>query len=279
MSHPHEQLAEYVDGALDASGRAEVEAHLASCGVCRAEVASATSARQTLRGLPEVEPPPGTTMTVLREARETRTPQRLARPLRIAAAVVLLAGAAAGGIYAYGQLGEGAREPAPAADGGDAAERETEEPAAAPEEGSADQDARSGRVEALFSGPYPQVRRTGTEHTPDSIVSLAEDLRDEAREQLEAGFPQDAFAFYEAFPVASFQPAAREALACAGQGLEPERSVAPFVIEDASWEGRPAWVVSYLQGPEPAAAFDRVQILVVNREECALAHFAQQRLD
>ncbi|HEX6262530.1 MAG TPA: hypothetical protein VF097_06745, partial [Actinomycetota bacterium] len=239
----------------------------------------ATSARQTLRGLPEVEPPPGTTMAVLREAREARTPSRWARPLRVAAVVILLAGAAAGGIYVYGQLGESGGETAPAGDGGDAAQPEIEAPAAAPEEGSADQDAQSGRAEALFGGVYPQVRRTGTEHTPDSIVALAEDLRDEALEHLEAGFPPDAFAFYEAFPVASFQPAARDALACAGQGLEPERSVAPYVIEDASWGGRPAWVVSYLQGPEPAAAFDRVQILVVDRESCILAHFAQQRLD
>ena len=273
MTHPDELLAEYVEGALPARERAQVEAHLEGCPTCRAEVADAAEARSALRALPEMDEPPGVTMAVLREARERKAAPRWGTPLRVAAAVVLIAGLAGGGIYVYGQLEEGG-DAASTADGADA------EPEAGPEaDAPADVDEQAeGERAAAASVSYPLVRRTGIDHDPESVVSLAADLRDEAGEALDAGLPADAFAFYEAFPVDSFPRVAREALVCAGQGLEPERSVVPFVIEDAAWDGEPAWVVSYLQGPEPTTPYDRVQILVVHREECRVLHFAQQRL-
>lgn len=271
MTHPEELLAEYVEGALAPRARAEVEAHLEACSTCRAEVAEAAEARSALRNLAEVEEPQGIALDVLREARERRTAPRWGAPLRVAAAVVLIAGLAGGGIYVYGQLDQGGGDAASSADGAEA-EPEAEEPADAGEEQAEGERARAAGIS------YPQVRRTGTDHDPASVVVLAASLRDEAEEALAAGLPADAFAFYEAFPVDSFPRAAREALICAGQGLEPERSVVPFVIEDAAWDGEPAWVVSYLQGPEPTTPYDRVQILVVHREECGFLHFAEQRL-
>jgi hypothetical protein len=273
VTHPDELLAEYVEGALAPQDRAEVQAHLEGCAPCRAEVADATEARASLRALPEVQEPPGVTLAVLREARERKAAPRWGAPLRVAAAVILIAGMAGGGIYVYGQLD---RDGDAASTAGDGDEAGPDAGAPPPEADEAPEDARSEGAAASLS--YPEVRRTGTDHDPESIVALAGSLRDEAEEALDAGLPADAFAFYETFPVDSFPRPAREALICAGQGLEPERSVVPFVIEQAAWDGEPAWVVSYLQGPDPSATYDRVQILVVHREECRVLHFAQQRL-
>jgi len=52
VTHPVEQLAPYVDGALDPAERAGVETHLASCSACREEVRLATRGRDMLRTVP-----------------------------------------------------------------------------------------------------------------------------------------------------------------------------------------------------------------------------------
>jgi hypothetical protein len=52
MTHPEDRLADYVDGSLTPEERSVVDAHLASCEVCREEVALATTAFRSLRALP-----------------------------------------------------------------------------------------------------------------------------------------------------------------------------------------------------------------------------------
>ena len=59
MTHPEELLAPYVDGTASPEERAAVDAHVATCASCRAEIAAATAARAALRRLPVVEAPPG----------------------------------------------------------------------------------------------------------------------------------------------------------------------------------------------------------------------------
>lgn len=58
-THPHDALADYVDGTLDTDVRATVETHLTSCATCAAEVQRATTARAALRDLPDLDPPAG----------------------------------------------------------------------------------------------------------------------------------------------------------------------------------------------------------------------------
>jgi len=59
MKHPsEEQLADYVDGALDLADRAAVESHLAFCQTCRSDVEAAGAARTALVGMPSVPAPP-----------------------------------------------------------------------------------------------------------------------------------------------------------------------------------------------------------------------------
>ena len=57
MNHPHDLLADLVDGALDADRRAGVEAHLDTCEDCRADLAAATTGRDAARSLDPVPAP------------------------------------------------------------------------------------------------------------------------------------------------------------------------------------------------------------------------------
>jgi anti-sigma factor RsiW len=57
MNHPDELLAAFVDGTASLPERAEVEAHLSFCPVCREEIELARGARASLRLLAEVEAP------------------------------------------------------------------------------------------------------------------------------------------------------------------------------------------------------------------------------
>ena len=59
MNHPpDEQLADYVDGAVDLSDRAAIESHLAFCQTCRSDVEAARAAQTALVGMPSVPAPP-----------------------------------------------------------------------------------------------------------------------------------------------------------------------------------------------------------------------------
>lgn len=96
MTHPEELLAPYVDGALDASERAAVEAHLAGCAHCRQEVELARRAVEALGALGEEPVPLGVTAPVLARARRRAEPAWRSRRWAVglaAAAVLALAGA------------------------------------------------------------------------------------------------------------------------------------------------------------------------------------------
>ncbi len=58
MCQEYDQLGDYVDGALDAAGRASLEAHLATCEGCRALVADFQAIRRAARDLEPLVPPP-----------------------------------------------------------------------------------------------------------------------------------------------------------------------------------------------------------------------------
>jgi len=100
MTHPDELLAEYVDGALSAEGRAQAEEHLAGCARCREEVALSRHAVAQLGRLSDRPAPAGVASAAVQESRRTRRPAAAAAraprwyrlaPVAAAAAVVLLA--------------------------------------------------------------------------------------------------------------------------------------------------------------------------------------------
>ena len=65
MTHPDDLLADYVDDDLGERVRAEVDAHLATCERCRADVRSARLARDQLASVPAVAAPEGLTEEIL----------------------------------------------------------------------------------------------------------------------------------------------------------------------------------------------------------------------
>lgn len=68
MNHPHELLAEYVDGALPEGERTVVEDHLRGCPDCRADEGVARSARRALTTLSDGPVPADLTTPALGQA-------------------------------------------------------------------------------------------------------------------------------------------------------------------------------------------------------------------
>jgi hypothetical protein len=100
-------LGVYVLGAIEPSERAEVDAHLPSCALCRDEVAALAGLPALLGRISEeqisqvAEPPPVLLEQLLATAAaERRGPRRNWMWLAAAAVFVLIAGALAGGLFA-----------------------------------------------------------------------------------------------------------------------------------------------------------------------------------
>lgn len=119
IQHPQEQLSAYLDGALAAAERASVEAHLASCGHCRARLAELREVSRLLASLPELAP---RRSLVPRRLPAWLVPARLVSGLATAAFALLFV---VNGVSALGPLGAAPAAPAPAA-----LERAREAPAA-----------------------------------------------------------------------------------------------------------------------------------------------------
>jgi hypothetical protein len=273
--HPEELLAEYVDGSLAADDRATVEAHLASCSVCVEEVAVAEQARMVLTELPEVPVPFGTEQRILQRTRgkgrwESPFAWRAARVAAVAAAVV-----GVGTAVFLGTLRGGDEELAPGA-GRQAVEAEepAQDAAGAPEPSPAAERALGLEREAAF----PAYTESETNYTSATLTTSVRRFADEARAALGQGFQRTARAFYEVYDLRSLPEPALKAVDCVNTGVPPDRTVVPFIVEAASFEKRPAYLVVYLRGPDADTPYDRIQVVVVDRESCGVLHFARQNL-
>jgi anti-sigma factor RsiW len=88
MTCQPERVTAYDDGALDDPARAEVEAHIAECGSCRAQAAEENEVRERLQALPAVALPAGLEPEIRRRLRGASPSSRLRVLLPLAAAVV-----------------------------------------------------------------------------------------------------------------------------------------------------------------------------------------------
>jgi anti-sigma factor RsiW len=107
--HPRQStLLEYVEDELDLTSRAAVEAHLAECEVCAADVKLARAGREAAREAPLLEAPAGLTTRVLDEIAPRPRP-RVAEGRRWLRIVVPVAAALAlaAGISTIAVLGPG----------------------------------------------------------------------------------------------------------------------------------------------------------------------------
>jgi hypothetical protein len=80
MSHPTEQLTDYVDGTLTSRARAEADAHVRGCATCRAELALATAGKRAVAGLERPVAPAGVADAAIAEA-ERRAATGSVRPI------------------------------------------------------------------------------------------------------------------------------------------------------------------------------------------------------
>jgi hypothetical protein len=260
--HPDELLAEYVDGTLAAEDAARAEAHLADCERCRKEVVLAGDARAALGTLPEQSAPAGLDFGV---RRRVQSPSR--RVWAIAGAAAVAAGVLVAAVLYFGPPQE------QAATGGGG---EVGEPSVERTDELKGPNADAGAQTAFAQ--VPQVRTTDEDYTPASLAALGRRLRDQARTALAADFPETARSYFGRNELSTFPGAVRTAVGCALQEVPPRQLLVPFRIERASFEGEPAYVTAFLQGPSHRTPYDRVLIWVVDRRTCSLRYYASQRL-
>jgi anti-sigma factor RsiW len=270
--HPEILLAEYVDGTLSPDARAEMEAHLAGCARCREELALAEEARGALGRLSDVPPPEGLTFLVRRRAGRGLAP-RTARWVAAGAAAAVLVG---GGIVAVSTvLGGGDDQAAPGeapAEAGGGVE--------APdlERGADQEDAVPQGALAAGQSIVPLFDESDRDYDQDDLVALGRRVRNRARATIQAGLAPTATEFFQDFDTSAFTPRVRQAVDCSLREVPPEQLLVPFSIEAASFQGEPAYVAAFLQGPAPDLPYDRVVIWVVARDTCSLRSLATQRL-
>ena len=88
--HPHDiELFEYVEDELPQARREEIAAHLATCGVCAAQVELAATGREALRGTELLELPEDRREAILRNL---PAPERVPREGRAFSPKLVLAG-------------------------------------------------------------------------------------------------------------------------------------------------------------------------------------------
>jgi hypothetical protein len=269
-SHPEELLAEYADGTLGPDDRARVDAHVSACDICREELDLAGSARRALEALPELNVPAGTTWPVVQRAERRRRwlPSMNPRTAWVAAGATAAAAAVIGAFIMVGPL------------------RQAAEP------GSADRSAAGGEVsgpapnsesqfdssEELLEARYPTYRRTAEDFDSSSINRLSRDVTVGARRALDEGFLEPPARWHANTLLAALPTQTRRALACVVRAVSPGRSLAPFSVLAASYEGEPAYVGAFLQADDPEKPYRQVVLYVVSRQDCTLRSFARQQL-
>ena len=260
MSHPDDLLADYVDGTLAERERAAVDAHLTGCARCSAEVRQAEAAKAALSELEDVPVPFGVTGPVLAEAgrRFERRPGvvwgrfQWAAGLAAAAALVL--------VVALNLGGEDAQN------------------AAAPERAAA---AAGGTGAAGTEAAPPEVIRfAGLERQPDvsydeaGIHAVANDAAGAVLAAEDAGDSQAAFAS----TVPDSKDRTSLARDCIDQsGVRGPNDVLIRLIE-AEFEGTPAFIGVFAEGPGAGQAPDHIVVFVVAKDDCRILSTASQRI-
>ncbi len=259
MSHPEDLLADYVGGTLDERERAAVDAHLAGCARCSAEVRQAGAARAALSQLENVPVPFGVTGPVLAEAgrRFERRPGVAWGRFQWAAGL-----AAAAGLVVVVALNVGGEDAQNAA----APERTT---AVAGGTGAGGAEAATPGV--AFAG---LERQTDVNYDEAGIQAVASQA---AGAIVEAG---DARGSQAALATSAQDSKERTSLArdCVDRsGVRGPNDVLIRLIE-AQFEGTPAFIGVFSEGPGAGQAPDHVVVFVVAKDDCRILSTASQRI-
>jgi hypothetical protein len=258
VSHPEELLADYVDGTLDLRGRAAVDSHLLGCERCREELREAQEAKAALVQLEDRPVPFGVTGPVLAEAGRRFERRRGIAWERFQWAAGLAAAAALVVVVAL-NVGDGGPQDAaaPASTGATGATGSTE-------------------AAELAAPSRPSVgleRQERVDYDPDGIRAVAVEAAD-ALVSDQAG--QGAGA--SASGAADSERRTSAAKGCVKQsGLQGPGDELVRLIE-AEFEGTPAYIAVFAQGPGAGQPPDHVVVVVVATDDCRLLTSADLRV-
>ncbi len=268
MTHPVEQLVDYVDGTLPARERAVVRAHLQTCARCRDEVTLSAGAKRALAELPDVQAPVGLGSAAARGAESgtdpgaagvaTLTPRRdreaTATPAwyRWGGAAAAIAAAFIVAVLVLPKVGgDGGAVPAnaPAAEStarsGDAGFRA----AGGVERQQKDYDVADVQELAesygVLAGPPPTAEDRGVEAGGSQVPAASG-----------AGVPGALACLEHAFPY----------LADGGPPVE---------LVEARFQGTPAYLGVFASGPGAGEDADMITVWVASSADCSVLHSTQ----
>ncbi len=254
MTHPEELLAGYVDGTLSVEERAAVETHIAGCATCSRETALATGARSALRSLAEMPAPPDVARRALEEAGVVRRSAGGGTPrwYRVGG----IAAAAAAGLLVVTlvlpRIGQGEGS------GADAAREKSQEPAG------------DSREATALAASAIEIRHVNYDDT--SLAALVSPLQGDT-----AGGGGVGTAEAPASPVYGSQAQTDEALACISESVPDETGRLQSLIR-ARFDGTPAYLAVFLEGPGAGQPDDSVTVWVLATEDCRILSFSSAQL-
>jgi len=260
VSHPEDLLADYVDGTLAERERAAVDAHLYGCVRCSAEIRQAEAARAALSELEDVPVPFGVTGPVMAEAGRRFERRRgvawerfqWAAGLAAAAALIVVLALNVGG----GDVRNAASPAATGATGGSAA---------------------AGGAEAATPGviPFAGIERQHDVNYDDAgIQAVAAETAEAVAAAEETPPPQAAFAS----TVEDSKERTSLARDCVQQGgIQGPQDLLMRLIE-AEFEGTPAYIAVFSEGPGAGQAPDHIVVFVVAKDDCRILSTASQRI-
>jgi hypothetical protein len=248
MTHPEDRLADYVDGTLDLPDRAAVDAHLATCGRCRGEVTAATAARSALVALPEVAPPVGIASVALEAAGATRV-SRAKRPVAEPPRWYRFAGVAAAAAAALllvtlvlPHIGTGGGAQPVSERAADNTSGGGPKLASALEIQDIDYDQAS--LTTLVASFSSAAQTSTTPSAPGPMVGAASSA---------TGTPQQT----------------HRALACVAKAVPAEQGTLTRLIQ-ARFEGKPAYIAVFLDGPGAGQPADSAAVWVISTKGCSI---------
>jgi len=238
MNHPYEQLTDLVDGTLDEDDLAGVQAHLDTCASCREDLAHTTRGREAARSLPQAAPPADLHRRV----------------------IVAAGGHSHGAPTWYRWAGVAAAAAVvvaiaialPNVGGGSDKDR-AGLTAASVDAGAEAQDAGAGR----------QVEKLDENYDAKELERLARDTSSAMAAQQPA--PQTT-----ALDTGAAQ--------CVSQAFakQPVGELARLI--EAKFEGRPAYIAVYLEGPGAGEPPDTAVVWAAAKDDCTILSFASARI-
>jgi hypothetical protein len=257
MTHPADDLlAAYVDGTLPQRDRGAVDAHLSTCARCTQDVARATTARSALRAIPEEAVPEDLSIPNVADAEEAAATarrrstapawQRWAGPAAAVAAAALVV------TLVLPKLGAGSD--ADLASG-------------------AGVNSPAGQVGIQEDATQVPLEIQDTDYDADTLSDVAGQTASRVvAPEATVGVP-DASASGGPAPKVGTADAAAKATACIQTAFREVPGALVRLIR-ANFQGAPAYVGFYAEGPGAGQPADMLIVRVASVEGCAALSFA-----